>query len=64
MKKMNKILDYWYDELMLEISYDQVVKVLDTAYNTQYIDNIIRGKLEASMIFKTQESIKMDDVME
>lgn len=64
MRKMNKILDYWYDELMLEISYDQVVKVLDTAYNTQYIDNIIRGKLEASMIFKTQESIKMDDVME
>lgn len=49
---------------MLEISHDQVVKVLNTEYITQYIDNIIRGKLEASIIFKTQESIKMDDVME
>lgn len=36
---------------MLEISHDQAVKVLDIEYNTQYIDNIIRGKLEASMIF-------------
>lgn len=43
---------------MLKMSHDQVVKILDKEYNTQYIDDIIEGKLEDSIIFKTQESIK------
>lgn len=38
--------------------HDQAVEVLDREYNTIYIDDIIEGKLEVSMIFKTQESIK------
>lgn len=37
---------------------------LERENNTQYIDDTIEGKLEASMIFQIQESIKMDDVME
>lgn len=38
--------------------HDQAVEVLDREYNTIYIDDIIEGKLEVRMIFKTQESIK------
>lgn len=61
-KEMNKIIDSQYDELMLEMSNDQAVEVLDREYNIIYIDDIIEGKLKASMIFKTQKSIKMDNI--
>lgn len=62
-KEMNKILDARYDELMLEMSHDQTVEVIEREYNTQYIDDIIEGKLEATMIFKIRESIKIDASM-
>ena len=58
MERNEKKIDSKYRALMLKMSHDQVVKVLDKEYNTQYIDDIIEGKLEDSIIFKTQESIK------
>lgn len=63
-KEMNKNPDSRYDELMLVMSNDQAIEVLDREYDTKYIDDIMEGKLEADMIFKTQESIKVNDVME
>ena len=47
-KEMNKILYSRYDELMLEMSHNQTVEVLEREYYTQYIDDILEGKLEGS----------------
>lgn len=40
-KEINTILDFRYNELMLEMSHYQAVEVLKREYNTQYIDDII-----------------------
>ena len=45
---MNKILYSRYDELILEMSHNQTIEVLEREYYTQYIDDILEGKLEAS----------------
>lgn len=37
--------------------------MLDIENDTQYIYDIIKGKIEAHMIFKVQEPIKIDEVM-
>lgn len=42
---MNKILDARYNELMLEMSHDQAINIIEREYNTQYMDKIIEGNL-------------------
>lgn len=59
-KEMNKTLDSRCDQLIMVMSNDQAVEV----QKGKIIPNTQIGKLEASMIFQIQESIKMDDVME
>ena len=43
--EMNKILNARYNELMLEMSHDQTIDVIEREYNTQYMDKIIEGNL-------------------